>query len=256
MKVNDTVLILAAGFGTRMGEIGKTLPKPLWPIAQTTLLAKQIQFARSISNGDIWVNVHHCKELMCDYLQRFFPSVKIIVEDEILGSGGAIHNLMKYAGVTNNLITINSDVLYSLSEFDIQKFLRPMDSTRARLVSMPVDANQSYNALITQNNILIEISKPLNTSYRTYCGLGRIQLDGLKIVDGVSPFFETVAPFKSEIVEIEDLPSLKMKDYGTLEEYCGQFFKDAMKKVHITSELGSLTLERQDQAIIANYKSY
>lgn len=256
MKVNDTVLILAAGFGTRMGEVGKNLPKPLWPIDQTTLLAKQIHFARNISDGDIWVNVHHCKDLMCSYLQRFFPSVKVIIEDEILGSGGAIHNLMKNAGISNNLITINSDVLYSLSESDIEKFLRPMGSARARLVSMPVDANQSYNALITENNKLVEITKPKNVKYRTYCGLGRIHLNGLKIVEGVSPFFETVAPYKSEKVEIDDLPSLKMKDYGTLEEYAAQFLKGTLSKVHIGSELGWLTLERCSGAILAKYEGH
>ena len=38
----DFAYILAAGKGTRMGEIGKVVPKPLWPIYEKSLLELQV----------------------------------------------------------------------------------------------------------------------------------------------------------------------------------------------------------------------
>ena len=40
MKV-DYGLILAAGFGTRMGDEGRRLPKPLWPIFEENLISEE-----------------------------------------------------------------------------------------------------------------------------------------------------------------------------------------------------------------------
>ena len=41
----DECLIFSAGLGTRMGELGRILPKPAWPLFETTLLGAQIEFA-------------------------------------------------------------------------------------------------------------------------------------------------------------------------------------------------------------------
>lgn len=256
MKVKDNVLILAAGFGTRMGELGKILPKPLWPIDGTTLLAKQIQFARSITDGDIWVNVHHCKDLMCSYIQRFFPSVKIIIEDEILGSGGAVHNLLNVVGKKNDLITINSDVLYTLDQNDVKNFLAPIGHIRARLVSMPIFGNDGYNELVTDNGRLLAIQRPDKKGYKTYCGLGRINLSQIDYIGGSSAFFESVANYKSSSVEVCDYKSLQMRDYGTLDEYGAHFFYGSNFEVLIRSEIGCLKLIRVNKGYEASYISF
>ena len=44
----DYALILSAGLGTRMGEIGKILPKVLWPIYFKSLLELQIRYCQSL----------------------------------------------------------------------------------------------------------------------------------------------------------------------------------------------------------------
>ena len=41
-------LILSAGFGTRMGPIGKALPKVLWPIFEEALLGIQIEYVNEL----------------------------------------------------------------------------------------------------------------------------------------------------------------------------------------------------------------
>ena len=58
MLNNTRALILAAGKGTRMGEIGKVLPKVLWPIYERSLLELQVQYAKSLGIKDIYIKNH------------------------------------------------------------------------------------------------------------------------------------------------------------------------------------------------------
>lgn len=234
----DTVLILAAGLGTRMGEIGKDLPKPLWPHKGSTLLARQIQFARQLTDGQIWVNTHHCADQIDSYLKRFFPSVKTVFEKEILGSGGAVHNLIQQEDIKGRLITINSDVLYSLSKDDQERFLSPLNDVCARLVSMSVENVEDYNELVCEGKRLIAINRAKKGPYKTYCGIGLIELKKIRPKLGVSSFFETVAPFKDQRVEVVDLQSLQTTDYGTLEH----FFKGSSRIEK--SEIGILNMAK------------
>ena len=92
----DYCLILAAGFGTRMGSIGQKLPKVLWPVFEKSLLELQVAYARSLGAKRVFINLHH----MGEEIERFcqdraaFEDVTYLWErPEILDIGGAVHNL-------------------------------------------------------------------------------------------------------------------------------------------------------------------
>ncbi|PJB53459.1 MAG: nucleotidyltransferase family protein, partial [Bdellovibrio sp. CG_4_9_14_3_um_filter_39_7] len=55
MSIN-TGLILCAGKGTRMGAIGKVLPKPLWPLFEKTLIDWQIIQMMKLGIKNIYIN--------------------------------------------------------------------------------------------------------------------------------------------------------------------------------------------------------
>ena len=80
MKV-DKALILSAGFGTRMGEIGKTLPKILWPIFDKSLLELQALYLKEMGVKDIFINLFHQKDKIIDYCKKneTFNDVKKII---------------------------------------------------------------------------------------------------------------------------------------------------------------------------------
>lgn len=55
----DTAIIMSAGLGTRMGDIGKILPKPLWPLYEKSLLEIQIRYLKKKGISKIYINTHH-----------------------------------------------------------------------------------------------------------------------------------------------------------------------------------------------------
>ena len=52
----------SAGFGTRMGEVGQYLAKPLWPIFEKSLLELHLLRLNSIGINQVGINVHHLHE--------------------------------------------------------------------------------------------------------------------------------------------------------------------------------------------------
>ncbi len=58
----DHAFILCAGYGTRMGEIGKVLPKLLWPVFEKKMLELQVLYARQLGCRKIYINSHFLHE--------------------------------------------------------------------------------------------------------------------------------------------------------------------------------------------------
>lgn len=221
MKVNYC-LILAAGYGTRMGELGQLLPKPLWPIFNKRMLELQVEVARSYGVEKIYINTHHLAHEIEEFIAETKLDVAILHEKKLLGSGGAIHNLASLEEVNyqGNLLIINSDQFYLFDEYSRDEFL--VDSEYdVRLVAINVNKAEKYNSLILNERKLKSISKEKEhkEDYITYSGISLINLSKIKPVRGYSNFFESVADYKSLNVEVLNPLEQEYWDFGTKELY-------------------------------------
>lgn len=224
MKVN-TCLILAAGFGTRMGEIGKVLPKVLWPVFEKSLLELQIKYAKDLGCKKIYINTHYQADKVSKHLESIGETHNVIIlhEDPILDSGGAIHNLasQKEINYQGNVLLLNGDQFYFLDKKTMNSSLKELNENKALLFAIKVDKNSTYNeTLISEKNILTQISKPkANEDFLTYSGVGIINLEKMKPVPGASKFFETVAPIKTNKVVMKYFEDIEYWDFGTVKRF-------------------------------------
>lgn len=220
MKINNA-FILAAGLGTRMGEQGKILAKPLWKIMGREMLGLQIDYFKSLGAENIFVNIHHLPEQMNSYLSHFYPDVKTVFEENLLGSGGAIHNLAKEFGPKGNLLISNADTFFIISKEKIEEGLRSLDAgSKAILYAVKVSQDSTYNRLVVENDYLVDIEKEnFSRSDITYSGFGLVNMDLLDLREGRSSFFETVANYKVEQVRVILPQSYEYWDFGTKELY-------------------------------------
>lgn len=227
----DYALILCAGMGTRMGEIGKVIPKVLWPIYAKTLLELQIRYCEDLGIKKIFVNTHYLHDEIVNFFKEsnFEKKVTILHEKVLLDSGGAIHNLaarpeVNYAG---NLLLVNGDQFLFFDEGHWKEAEAKISLNRAVLFGIKVDKNASYNQTIIVDGNLKEIRKNTekNNDYVTYSGLGILNLSGLKPVPGISSFFETVANFKTESVAFVTPDTFEYWDFGTAEVYVKNIFR-------------------------------
>jgi len=90
--VKDAV-ILCGGKGKRLGEIGKNLPKAMVPLNGKPIIDYQIEWLKSHGVENIVLACGYKWEKLKEHLG---DSVKYAVEEEPLGTGGAIKNALKY----------------------------------------------------------------------------------------------------------------------------------------------------------------
>lgn len=227
----DYALILSAGLGTRMGEIGKITPKVLWPVYFKTLLELQIRYCQELGIKKIYINTHFLHDAIFDFLksENLLESVILLREDPLLDSGGAIHNLaarneVNYQGT---LLLVNGDQFLFFAEKLWREAIGHVQKNRAVLFGIQVNKESAYNETITVNGKLTEIVKNVKKDhdYITYSGLGILNLKGLKPVPGISRFFESVADFKSEAVEMLPVGDFEYWDFGTADIYARNIFK-------------------------------
>lgn len=231
----DYCLILAAGFGTRMGEIGKQLPKVLWPVFEKSLLELQVAYARSLGIEKIYINLHHMGEEIesfCKTRSAFEDVTFLWEKPEILDIGGAVHNLasqpsIKYKG---KLLVLNADQFFYLKKEDLDRFLAPHEKKAGVLFSYWVNSSLGYNALeVDGNRIVKNIVKnkdlPAGKTVETYTGISYIDLSQLNKTAGASAFFDSVCPFKEKEVPAVLLENIDYWDFGTVKRYWETCFK-------------------------------
>jgi CTP:molybdopterin cytidylyltransferase MocA len=231
----DYCLILAAGFGTRMGTIGQKLPKVLWPVFEKSLLELQVGYARSLGAKKIYINLHYMGEEIekfCKGKSAFEDVVFLWEKPVILDIGGAIHNLaslpeIKYSG---KLLVLNADQFFYIKKEDLEKIVAPFVKSPGVLFSYFVNSSQGYNALelndkrelkgIIQNKDLTK-----DSLIETYTGISYIDLAQMDPVGGVSSFFESVCPYKKKTIPAILLEKIDYWDFGTLKRYWDTSFK-------------------------------
>jgi NDP-sugar pyrophosphorylase family protein len=225
----DHCLILAAGFGTRMGTIGRKLPKVLWPVFEKSLLELQVAYARSLGIEKIYINLHHMGaeiEAFCK-ARPAFADVQLLWETpEILDIGGAVHNLAALPGVRyrGKLLVLNADQFFYLRREDLFRILAPFEKRPAALFTYRVNSSLGYNALeisgdrrvtgITRNKDL-----PPGTSVETYTGISYVDLAQLTKKPGPSKFFDSVCPFTEKEIPAILLENVDYWDFGTVRRY-------------------------------------
>lgn len=232
----DYALILSAGLGTRMGEIGKKIPKVLWPIYFKSMLELQILYCEELGVKKIFINTHYLHDEIELYLKthNLFKKVTLLHEDPLLDSGGAIHNLAARSDVNyqGNLLLVNGDQFLFFSKKFWEEALAKLKESRAVLFGIKVDKNSNYNETILKADRLVEIKKNIDKDhdYITYSGLGLLNLNGLVPVSGISRFFETVANYKKEKIEFITPDKFEYWDFGTAEIYARNIFKLAARE--------------------------
>lgn len=234
----DTVFILSAGLGTRMGEIGKVLPKPMWPFFNQTLFSATVEFWKSKGFKKFYANVHHGADMMIKHMEEL--GVTPLYEKELLGSGGAFHNLKSQYPNLGMVLSVNCDN-FPLS-FNGGEFEKHLNTDVMALFSMPVKRGEKFNRLKIQSGELKDIEKIFEDDGVTYSGAGLIDLDSIDLEVKNSSFFDSVANYKEKSIQVIDDIFDNFIDFGTIENYFKSKF-DLIKNSDASSLIKSCKVE-------------
>lgn len=106
-----SVMIFAAGFGTRMGTLTANRPKALLPIGDATLLDRTIQLTRDADIAHHVVNAHYLADQVREHLAGTDVVVSVELPD-ILDTGGGLKRALPLLKA-GTVFTSNSDAIWS-----------------------------------------------------------------------------------------------------------------------------------------------
>lgn len=105
-------MLFAAGFGTRMGALTATQPKPLIKVANQTLLDHALQAGREAGITKMVVNAHYLASQIVTHLAG--SDVQVSVEaGDILDTGGGLKAALPLLGTTGPVLTLNTDAIWT-----------------------------------------------------------------------------------------------------------------------------------------------
>lgn len=145
--------ILAAGLGTRLGELSKEIPKALITINGKELLGILINHLKYQGFNEFLINVHHHGQMVIDYLNEnnnFGVQIHISDErDELLDTGGAIIKASDFFIGNAPILIHNVDII---SEVDYTELLNYHLKSQS-IASLCVRKRNSDRALIFNNKM-------------------------------------------------------------------------------------------------------
>lgn len=230
----DAIFFPCAGLGTRMGEVGKVIPKPLWPLFEKPLLEYKLLQFRKLGFKHFIINTHHCASKLDTFVSEFLHSnkevnIEISYERELLGNGGSFHKISREFPRLNRILVSNPDTFYFLEKSDWDEFKNLSTQFDNVLIGVPCNKEASYNRLNFSSDGLYDSVVPPTTEAPnvTYSGMGIVNLKSFLNRDGVSSFFDTVVNKELNKTRVFIPKSgIEFWDFGTLADY-----KNALHKI-------------------------
>jgi D-glycero-alpha-D-manno-heptose 1-phosphate guanylyltransferase len=113
-------IILAGGLGTRLREAVPNLPKCMAPVANRPFISHVIDALRQQGVEHFIFSLGYKAEVIEQYLQEYYPTLSytVAIEEEPLGTGGAIQLAIQQAQ-TQNVIVANGDTLFKVKLKDL-----------------------------------------------------------------------------------------------------------------------------------------
>lgn len=186
-------MVLAAGYGRRLAPLTDHIPKPLLPVGSRNLLDHAMASLADAGLSKIAVNSHHLGQLIQDHLEGCpgSPAITHFAENEILGTGGALHGARDFLRQADHFLIHNGDVL---SDANLSLLIEDHLGSGALATMLLVDWPQVNTVVVDSQRRVQQIGGPLADlpeGWRrlTYTGIAVFRTE---ILDDIGPGFSSL----------------------------------------------------------------
>lgn len=138
------IVIMAGGKGTRIASVNSEVPKPMISILEKPILQYQIESLKRQGYTEYILIVGHLGHVIMDYFgdgSRFGVSIDYIVEEEPLGTAGALYYLKDK--IDSDFLLLNGDVIFDVN---IEKFLQVHQKNRCEATILTHPNSHPYDS--------------------------------------------------------------------------------------------------------------
>ncbi|GBC69510.1 UTP--glucose-1-phosphate uridylyltransferase [archaeon HR01] len=133
-------VILSGGYGKRLRPLTNTVPKPLLEVGGRPIIEWQIEWLKSYGIKEFVICAGYLKEKILEAVgggNRLGVKLGYAVEDEPLGTGGALKNAKHLLSLEKMFLVVNGDILTNLNP------LKMVERINGKMAVMAVTPLQS-----------------------------------------------------------------------------------------------------------------
>jgi D-glycero-alpha-D-manno-heptose 1-phosphate guanylyltransferase len=147
-------IVLAGGLGTRLQPVVGDLPKSLAPVSGKPFLAYLLDFAKKQGIEKFVFALGYKTELIEAFVKEYLPGNSYIfsVEEELLGTGGAVYKACK--GITGtDVMVFNADTYFGISLMNLS-IIHELRKASCTLALKPMKSFDRYGAVEIENQVI------------------------------------------------------------------------------------------------------
>lgn len=154
-------VVMAGGFGRRLGGLTATQPKPMLPVGERPLLERIITQLRDAGIRQVHVTTHYRPEAIVSHFEdgrELGVDIRYVNEDEPLGTAGSLSLL---ESSEEPVLVINGDILTRVDFRAMHRFHAEHEADMT-VALRPYEINVPYGIVETEGELVREIvEKPL-----------------------------------------------------------------------------------------------
>ncbi|MEM0196863.1 MAG: nucleotidyltransferase family protein [Sulfolobales archaeon] len=165
--------IIAGGLGKRLRPLTEDRPKPLVEVAGKPIIEWQIEWLRRCGVNSFIILAGYYREKLIDFLgsgSKFGVHVAYVIEDEPLGTGGAIKNAESLIG-NETFIAVNGDIITNIPVEELVEYLNGLRDAVAAIALVPLRSPYGIVELDRSGRVITFREKPVLEEYLINAGI-------------------------------------------------------------------------------------
>jgi len=123
----DRAIILAGGFGTRLQSVVSDRPKALADVSGKPFIEHQLEWLIVQGITKVTLALHHMSEQLQAFVNNWSNDkiiIDTVIENEPLGTGGAVTNVIQQKNIKGKVLVLNGDTLFNFSLKPVLKYIQ------------------------------------------------------------------------------------------------------------------------------------
>jgi dTDP-glucose pyrophosphorylase len=203
-NIKENIVIMAGGYGKRLGALTKKCPKALLKFNDKPLLQHILEYVKKNNFYNVKVSVFFLKKMIKNFIYKnnsFSLKIKFIEEKNSLGTIGSIKLIKK---ITTNFIVMNCDVISDINLAEFLKFHKKSKSLLT-IATKQFQYKNPYGVIVSSGNKFVSFKEKPEIDFSINTGIYAFNKKVITIMN------------KLNISNIEDLIMiLKKKKYKVL----------------------------------------
>ena len=222
----DHVVIMAGGYGKRLGALTKKCPKALLKFNNKSLLQHILEHIKRNNFHNIYLSVFFLKKNIKKFIysnNSFNLNIKFVEEKKALGTIGSIRMIKK---ISSDFIVMNCDVISEVNMNELIKFHKKNKSLLT-IATKQFQYKNPYGVVVSHNNKFVSFKEKPEIDFSINAGIYVFNKKVITIMNklNISKIEDLIMTLKNKKLKIFTYPLIEnWRDFGSDKKNLKKFY--------------------------------